>query len=55
MEEELARQTNEKVDILRRSVSQMKEGAEAIKTHLIDEEGLIVDIDKGLEKNQNAL
>ena len=43
--------TNQKIDGLTNSVAQIKEATLAIKKHMIDEEGLVVEIDKGFEKN----
>ena len=33
----------------------IKEGAQAIKNHMVNEEGLLVDVEKGFEKNQNMV
>jgi hypothetical protein len=40
---------------LEKSVTQIKEASLAIKGHMIDEEGLVVDIDKGFDKNLTVL
>ena len=51
LEDEMTRRTNERMEVLQRSVAQIREGAEAIQQHMIDEEGLVVEIDKDMEKN----
>ena len=51
LEDDMTRRTNEKMDQLSRSVSQIKEGANAIKQYMVDEEGLVQDVDKGIDKN----
>ena len=33
----------------------IKEGAYAIRNHMVNEEGLLVDVEKGFEKNQNLV
>ena len=33
----------------------IKEGAQAIRNHMVNEEGLLVDVEKGFEKNQNMV
>ena len=33
----------------------IKEGAKAIRHHMVNEEGLLVDVEKGFEKNQTMV
>ena len=37
--------------MLEKSAASIKEGAKAIRGHMINEEGLLVDVEKGFEKN----
>ena len=51
LENDMQGRTNEKIRDLERSAASIKEGAQAIKKHMINEEGLLVDVEKGFEKN----
>ena len=47
--------TNEHIKRLAQSAASIKEGAQAIKKHMINEEGILVDVERGFEKNQTIM
>jgi len=51
LEDELQQQHEAHIAGLTQSVSQIRQVADAIKDHMVDDEALIVDIDKGFDKN----
>lgn len=52
LEEEASRDYEAHVMGLRLSVSAIKEVSSAIKSQMIDDESLIMDVDRGFDKNQ---
>ena len=48
MADEMKQDNMRTIEALRGSVAQIKEASMAIKKHMIDEEGLITDIDEGM-------
>ena len=52
LEDEMEAKNNRKIAQLHQSATSIKEGAQAIQKHMINEEGILVDIEKGFEKNQ---
>jgi hypothetical protein len=55
LEDEMQRKTCEQLKNLEKSVMQIKQASIAIKGHMIDEEGLVVDIDRGFDKNLTVM
>ena len=51
----MQRKANEQLKSLERSVSQIKEATLAIKGHIIDDESLVTDIDRGFDKNLTVM
>ena len=51
LENDMKQNTDQAINSLIGSVAQIKEASMAIKNHMIDEEGLITDIDQGFTKN----
>ena len=51
LEDDMKQNTDQAINSLIGSVAQIKEASMAIKNHMIDEEGLITDIDQGFTKN----
>ena len=55
MADEMKQDNMRTIEALRGSVAQIKEASMAIKKHMIDEEGLITDIDEGMATNQSVM
>ncbi len=55
LEEEMERKANEQLKNLTNSVLQIKEATLAIKGHMIDDESLVKDIDRGFDKNLSVM
>ena len=47
--------TDERIRVLEESARSIKQGAQAIKKHMINEEGILVDVERGFEKNQTIM
>ena len=55
LEDSIEQKTNEKLRQLSQAVGSIKEGATAIRKHMVNEEGLVVEIGSGFEKNQTIM
>lgn len=51
----MERKASEQLKTLERSVLQIKEASLAIKGHMIDDESLVTDIDRGFDKNLSVM